>query len=160
MDFLPVFLYVRGQPCLVVGGGDAAARKTALLLRSGARVTVQARETGAAIAADVAAERVVQRATDFRDEDIAGFVLAIAATGDEAVNRRVSAAHQPGIPVNVVDQPELCSFIMPSIIDRSPVQVAVSTGGASPVLARLLRARLESYVPAAYGRLAAWWELP
>ncbi len=156
MDFLPVFLDVRGQPCLVVGGGDAAARKTALLLRSGARVTVQARVTGAAIAADIAAGRVARRATDFRDEDIVGFALAIGASDTAAENRAVAAAARARqIPVNVVDVPELCSFIVPSIVDRAPLIVAVSSGGISPVLARLLRARLESLIPAAYGRLAA-----
>ncbi len=156
MDFLPVFLDVRGQPCLVVGGGDTAARKAALLLRSGARVTVQAGETCAAFAADLAAGRVEQRASAFRDEDIAGFVLAIGASDDAGVNRAVAAAARARhIPVNVVDVPELCTFIVPSIVDRAPLIVAVSSGGNSPVLARLLRARLESLIPAGYGRLAA-----
>ena len=86
---------------------------------------------------------------------MAGCRLAIAATDDPAVNREVSTlARARGVPVNVVDQPELCSFVVPSIIDRSPVIAAVSTGGASPVLARLIRARLESLIPAGYGRLA------
>jgi uroporphyrin-III C-methyltransferase/precorrin-2 dehydrogenase/sirohydrochlorin ferrochelatase len=84
-----------------------------------------------------------------------GCAIAIAATDDDAVNRQVSeAAMQRNVPVNVVDQPALCSFIVPSIVDRSPVVAAVSTGGASPVLARLIRARLETLIPAAYGRLA------
>jgi uroporphyrin-III C-methyltransferase/precorrin-2 dehydrogenase/sirohydrochlorin ferrochelatase len=137
MDHLPIFLDIRDQPCLVVGDGEAAARKRALLLRAGARVT------------DLAPAQ-------FRDGSLDGFAIAIAATGDDAVNRAVAAAAKARrIPVNVVDQPALCSFILPSIIERSPLIVAVSSGGASPVLARLLRARLESLIPAGYGRLAA-----
>ncbi len=137
MDFLPIFLDIRDQPCLVVGGGEVAARKRALLLRAGARVT----EIAPAL---------------FREQSLEGFALAIAATGDEAVNRAVAAAAKARrIPVNVVDQPALCTFILPSIIERAPLVVAVSSGGASPVLARLLRARLESLIPAGYGRLAA-----
>jgi uroporphyrin-III C-methyltransferase/precorrin-2 dehydrogenase/sirohydrochlorin ferrochelatase len=156
MDFLPVFLDIRDEPCLVVGGGAVAARKCALLLRAGARVTVQAPALGSAFGADLAAARIEHRATDFRDEDVAGHVLVIAATDDAAVNRAVAAAARARhIPVNVVDRPALCSFIMPSIVERAPVVVAVSSGGASPVLARLLRARLETLIPAGYGRLAA-----
>jgi uroporphyrin-III C-methyltransferase/precorrin-2 dehydrogenase/sirohydrochlorin ferrochelatase len=156
MDFLPTFLDVREQPCLVVGGGEVAARKCALLLRAGARVTVLAPELSAAFDADLAAGRIAHRAARFRDEDLDGVALAIAATSDEAVNRAVAAAAKARrVPVNVVDRPALCSFILPSIIERAPLVVAVSSGGASPVLARLLRARLESLIPAGYGRLAA-----
>jgi len=156
MDFLPIFLDVRGQPCLVVGGGEVAARKCSLLLRAGARVTVLAPELSAAFDADLTAGRVAHRAARFRDEDLEGVAVAIAATSDDAVNRAVAAAARARrIPVNVVDQPALCSFILPSIIERAPLIVAVSSGGASPVLARLLRARLESLIPAGYGRLAA-----
>ena len=135
MDFLPIFLDVRGQPCLVVGAGQVASRKAALLRRAGAQVTMT---------------------TEFREEELERYALAIAATSDQELNRAVAAAAKARrIPVNVVDQPALCSFIMPSIIERAPLVVAVSSGGASPVLARLLRARLESMIPAAYGRLAA-----
>ena len=156
MDFLPIFLNIRQQPCLVVGGGAVAARKAAMLLRSGARVTVLAPVLAADFDADLAAGRVTYRAANFRPEDVNGYVIVIAATDDQAVNRAVAdAAKALRIAVNVVDQPDLCSFIMPSIIDRSPLIVAVSSGGASPVLARLLRARLESLIPAGYGRLAA-----
>jgi uroporphyrin-III C-methyltransferase/precorrin-2 dehydrogenase/sirohydrochlorin ferrochelatase len=129
MDFLPVFLDIRGQPCLVVGGGEEAARKTALLLRAGGRVTVQAPVLSAAFDGDRDAARVVHRAANFRDEDMAGFALAIAATGDDALNRAVAAAARARrIPVNVVDQPALCSFIVPSIVDRAPVIAAGSSG--------------------------------
>lgn len=156
MDFLPIFLNLRDEPCLVVGGGTVAARKCALLLRAGARVTVQAQALlDTALAAELAAGRIAHRAERFREADVAGFVLVVAATDDDAVNRTVAAAARARqIPVNVVDRPALCSFIVPSIVERAPVIVAVSSGGASPVLARLLRARLESLIPAGYGRLA------
>jgi len=155
MDYLPIFLKVRERPCLVVGAGKVAARKVALLLRAGARVTVVSPQSCAEVQSLTAGADVTCVERGFQPGDISGMALAIAATNDEAVNRQVSElAKQQGIPVNVVDNPALCSFIVPSIIDRSPVQVAVSTGGASPVLARLLRARLESFIPSAYGRLA------
>jgi uroporphyrin-III C-methyltransferase/precorrin-2 dehydrogenase/sirohydrochlorin ferrochelatase len=155
MDYLPIFLNVEDRPCLVVGGGKVAARKAALLNRAGARITVVTPETCDEIRTLVEQGAVTCVEREFLEEDMGGVVLVIAATDSESVNRAVSElANQHRIPVNVVDNPDLCSFIMPSIIDRSPVQVAVSTGGASPVLARLLRARLESYIPAAYGRLA------
>ncbi len=135
MEFLPIFLNIRGQPCLVVGAGVVATRKAALLRRAGAQVTMT---------------------TEFREEALDRYALVIAATSNQEVNRAVAAAVKARlIPVNVVDQPALCSFILPSIIERAPLVVAVSSGGASPVLARLLRARLESLIPAAYGRLAA-----
>jgi uroporphyrin-III C-methyltransferase/precorrin-2 dehydrogenase/sirohydrochlorin ferrochelatase len=147
---------LKGRPCLVVGGGGIAARKASLLLGAGARVTVVARALGAEMAGYVRQRRLAHRARVFEDGDLEGQALAIAATDDPQVNRRVSALAQArNIPVNVVDDPAACSFILPSIIDRSPVQIAVSTGGASPVLARLLRSRLENCTPAAYGRLAA-----
>ena len=155
MKYLPVFLKLEGRSCLVVGGGKVAARKVAMLLRAGAEISLVApalcdeleklRESG----------RILHTEREFHDEDIDGMVLVIAATDNETVNRQVSiVADSHRIPVNVVDTPKLCSFIVPSVVDRSPVQVAVSTGGASPVLARLLRARLESFIPSSYGRLA------
>ncbi|MEA2094310.1 MAG: NAD(P)-dependent oxidoreductase, partial [Pseudomonadota bacterium] len=155
MKYLPVFLKLNGRPCLVVGGGKVAARKVALLARSGADITVVAPSLCDTLTAlrKQGSIKVLDRG--FQDGDIDGKVLVIAATDDEKINRQVSVvANGQRIPVNVVDCPELCSFIMPSLIDRAPVQVAVSTGGASPVLARLLRARLESFIPAAYGHLA------
>ena len=155
MDFLPVFLNLRGRPCVVIGGGEVGARKVSLLLEAGAKVTVYDPDLGPSLAALRDAGRIAHRAERFRPEVLDQCVLAIAATGDETVNRAVhEAAVARRIPVNVVDQPALCTFIMPSIIDRSPVVAAVSSGGRSPVLARLIRARLESLIPAAYGRLA------
>ena len=155
MDYLPIFLKVEDRPCLVVGGGNVAARKVSLLMRAGAVITIVSPALGDELRVLLEQGAITHVAREFQDEDLEDCVLVIAATDDEAVNRSVSkSANSRRIPVNVVDSPDLCSFIMPSIIDRSPVQIAVSTGGASPVLARLLRSRLESYIPAAYGRLA------
>lgn len=155
MDYLPIFLKVEQQLCLVVGGGKVAARKVALLIRAGARITTVSPELCDELRLLLDQGAITCVAREFQDGDLDDCVLVIAATDDKAVNRRVSElAKAQRIPVNVVDSPKLCSFIMPSIIDRSPVQIAVSTGGASPVLARLLRSRLESFIPAAYGRLA------
>ncbi|MFZ5593137.1 MAG: siroheme synthase CysG [Pseudomonadota bacterium] len=155
MDFLPVFLNIKNKSCLIVGGGEVAARKARLLLRAGAQVNVVSPELNDALAELRDTGNIRHRATPFQERDLTGMALAIAATDDTIVNQRVSElARLRGIPVNVVDHPELCSFILPSIIDRSPVIAAISTGGAAPVLARLLRARLETLIPASYGRLA------
>ncbi len=156
MKHLPIYFHVARRRCLVVGGGEVAARKIELLIRREARVTVVAPEVCASIAARRNENKLQHEARTFLDGDLVDADLVFAATDDRALNRHVAELAQARrLPVNVADDPELCTFIMPSIIERDPVQVAVSTGGASPVLARLLRARLESFIPAAYGRLAA-----
>ncbi len=155
MDFLPIFLNLQNRPCAVIGGGEVASRKISLLLDAGAQVTVCAPVLCDTVRRWAEAGRVRHLNQEFHPDVLAGSVLVIAATDDAAVNRRVSeTAKARGIPVNVVDQPALCSFIMPSIVDRSPLIIAVSTGGRSPVLARLMRARLESLIPSGYGSLA------
>ncbi len=155
MDWLPIFVDVKNAPCLVVGGGEVAARKVDLLLRAGAQVKIIAPDLGARLQARVQAAEVIHGGVEFHEEQLRDCRLVVAATDDDAVNRRVAAAARGrNLPVNVVDQPGLCTFIFPSIIDRSPLVAAVSTGGAAPVLARLVRARLETLVPASYGRLA------
>ena len=155
MNFLPIFLDLKNRSCAVIGGGEVASRKLTLLLEAGAQVTVYAPTAGEIIRRWAADGKIRHVAQEFRPEMLDGCALVIAATDDKSVNRQVSdAAKARNIPVNVVDQPDLCTFIMPSIIDRSPVIVAVSTGGSSPVLARLIRARLETLIPAGYGRLA------
>jgi uroporphyrin-III C-methyltransferase/precorrin-2 dehydrogenase/sirohydrochlorin ferrochelatase len=159
MDFLPIFMNLQGQRCLVVGGGEVAVRKAALLLEAGADVRVVSPELVGSLKEQAAGGVIDYRQGSFEAEDLDGVALVIAATDDAAVNRTVSEmAKSRQLPVNVVDNPELCTFIVPSIIDRSPVQIAVSTGGSSPVLARLLRARLEAAIPSAYGRLATMVE--
>jgi uroporphyrin-III C-methyltransferase/precorrin-2 dehydrogenase/sirohydrochlorin ferrochelatase len=156
VDFLPTFMVIRDRPCLVVGGGEIAARKAALLLQAGGQITVVAPELCAALRELRDKGRLIYRKGVFSPSDLEGCTLVIAATSDQAVNARISELCQArALPVNVVDQPQLCSFIMPAIIDRDPILIAVSTGGSSPVLARLIRGRLESLIPAAYGRLAA-----
>ncbi len=155
MDFLPIFLDVREKTALVVGGGDVAARKVALLLQANAKVRVISPDLCANLNSLLAEGSIEHEQREYIDGDLNGCALVYAATNNSEVNRKVStAAQERQLPVNVVDQPELCSFIMPSIVDRSPMVVAVSTGGSSPVLARLMRSRLESLIPAGYGRLA------
>lgn len=155
MDYLPIFLNLAGQPCAVIGGGEVAARKVALLRAAGANVAVTAPRLCPALAELAAQGRIVHRAEPFTPAALDDVALVIAATDDRTVNAEVSRlARARRLPVNVVDDPELCSFIMPAIVDRSPVVIAASTGGASPVLARLLRARLEAAIPAAFGELA------
>ncbi|MBZ0092464.1 MAG: siroheme synthase CysG [Sulfuricellaceae bacterium] len=155
MDFFPVFFDIRGKDCLVVGGGEVAARKVSLLLQAGGKVTVVAPVLSATLALWAEKKDIIHRAERFSPDTLGESILIIAATDDMEVNREVSQfASARRIPVNVVDNPALCTFIVPSIIDRSPVVVAVSTGGAAPVLARLIRARLETLIPSAYGRLA------
>jgi len=154
MDFLPIFMNVKDRSCLIVGGGEVAQRKASVLLDAGAMVKVVAPEISGAFADMPDVECVMDR---FQPGHLDGAVLAIAATDDRAVNREVSQqARARNIPVNVVDNPDLCTFIMPSILDRSPLMVAFSSGGASPVLARMLRGKLETMIPQGYGRLTAF----
>ncbi len=155
MDFLPIFMNVKGENCLVIGGGKIASRKVFMLLRAGASVSVVSPELCQDLTIRKNEGEITHIDRVFEDADLNGKKIIIAATNNEKVNSHVSQlAKAKGIPVNVVDAPDLCSFIVPSIIDRNPVQIAISTGGASPVLARLLRSRLETFIPAAYGRLA------
>ena len=153
--YFAAFLDLRGKPGVVVGGGRVAALKAEALLRSGVRVAVIAPESGARIAelAVLGALRLEKRR--FQPGDLVGAEVAIAATDDPAVNEAVStAARALRIPVNVADNAALSTFIMPSVVDRLPLQVAISSGGASPVLARKLRTLIERAVPFAFGRLA------
>lgn len=156
MSYLPIFVNLKGKPCLVVGGGEVAARKVVQLLKSGAEITVVAPHLSQRLAELDEQGLIRHKKTEFAAQDLAGVWLVIAATNHPELNQSVAElASARNLLVNVVDDPALCSFIMPSIIDRSPVQIAISTGGASPVLSRLLRARLETLIPAAYGRLAS-----
>ena len=157
MRHFPIFLDLVNRPCLVVGAGEVAARKARALLSAGADVHVIAPKVSGSLQ-DLESQLTIHE-HKVEDSDIKDYVLIIAATDSEETNRRISElARHRDIPVNVVDNPELCSFIMPSIVDRSPVVVAISSGGSAPVLARTLRAKLETLVPAAYGKLAELME--
>ena len=155
MDFLPLFHNLRGRLVLVVGGGEIALRKARLLAEAGARLRVVAPLIEEAVGALVLQGGGELHERGYQTGDLSGCVLVIAATDDERLNAQVSReAGERSLPVNVVDAPALCSVIFPAIVDRSPLLVAVSSGGDAPVLTRLMRARLETLIPAAYGRLA------
>mgnify|MGYP003385384607 FL=1 len=156
MEYLPLFVDLKDRACLVVGGGEIAARKAGLLRKANAKVTIVAPQISASTKTMIDAGEVLWINTLFNGEQLSDQLLVIAATDDEAVNRDVyHQAKAKSILVNVADCPELCDFILPSILDRSPIVVAISSGGQSPILARQLRARLETLIPPSYGRLAA-----
>src|SRR6202041_2850423 len=157
MTYFPAFFDLTAQKVLVVGGGEVASRKLALLLRSGAKVTLVAPEIRPEVAAQAAAGKINLAVREFVADDLDGARLVIVATSRRAVNRWIAALSEArGIPVNVVDDREASRFIVPAIIDRDPVLVAISTGGSSPVLARRLRERLEAIIPREIGELASW----
>ncbi|WP_217473872.1 siroheme synthase CysG [Stutzerimonas stutzeri] len=155
MEFLPLFHNLKGRTVLVVGGGEIALRKARLLSEAGAvlRVVAPQIEPQLIELVEQGAGQALRRG--YARDDLSGCVLAIAATDDEPLNAEVSHdAKALGMPVNVVDSPALCTVIFPAIVDRSPLVIAVSSGGDAPVLARLIRARIETWIPAAYGQLA------
>ena len=156
MEYLPLFLQLRSQPVLVVGGGRVATRKVDLLLRSGAQVTVVAPLLGEELRKLAASGKLQHIPAHFTDSHLDGATtLVVAATNDGVVNSAVSAAARARrIPVNVVDAPALSTFIFPAIVDRSPIVVAVGSGGESPVLARRVREQIESLLPERLGALA------
>lgn len=154
MDYFPIFLDLKNRLCLLVGGGEVATRKGRMLAKAGARLRVVAPEVSAELR-ELVAKGGELLLREYETADLNDCVLAIAATDDEPLNARISAdAQARKLPVNVVDSPALCSYITPAIIDRSPLVVAISSGGEAPVLARLIRAKLEALIPASYGRLA------
>lgn len=155
MDYFPAFLDLRNRSCLIVGGGAVAERKFRLLASAGARITVVAPDISEAIASLSVdgGHRLLQR--EFQAEDVLRHWLVISATGDPTVENAVyRCATDAGIFCNGVDDVANCSYITPAIVDRSPVIVAISSGGAAPVLARKLRAQIESLLPAGLARLA------
>jgi uroporphyrin-III C-methyltransferase/precorrin-2 dehydrogenase/sirohydrochlorin ferrochelatase len=155
MDYFPIFLRLKDQPVVVIGGGEVAARKALLLARAGASITIVAPQLCAVLGERVQRGEVQHLAEEFRPEHLDGARLVVAATDVHAVNAWVSrSAEARHIPVNVVDDRELSRFIMPAIVDRSPVIVAVGSSGDAPVLTRRLREKLEAFLPVGLGKLA------
>lgn len=148
----PIFLNIDGKPCLVVGGGAVGERKVQDLLAAGALVSMVSRELTPLLQTQVQEGIITWLAAEFQPAHLEGMVLAIAATNDQATNEAVSAAAQArGLPVNVVDQPALCSFVVPATIRRGELVVAIGTGGNSPALAKKLRLELEARFGPEYG---------
>src|SRR6185369_17006883 len=155
MEYFPIFLDLKNRPALVVGGGELALRRLRLLQKAGAQVTVVAPR----IAAEIEGSGAALKRRGFVDGDVGGQAIVFAATGLEAVDDRVAtAARHAGLPVNVVDRPRESSFITPAIVERDPIVVAISSGGAAPVLARRLREAIERMLPSRLGRLACFAE--
>ncbi|MBI1963183.1 MAG: bifunctional precorrin-2 dehydrogenase/sirohydrochlorin ferrochelatase [Candidatus Rokubacteria bacterium] len=154
--YFPAFLDLRGRRCLVVGGGEIGERKARALVECGARVVVVSPAVTPGLAALAAAGAVELRPRRFRKADTRGATLVIAATGDAVVDGAAqAAARRRRALVNVVDRPAQCDFILPSVLRRGALQIAVSTGGESPALAREIRKRLERLVGPEYAGLVA-----
>jgi uroporphyrin-III C-methyltransferase / precorrin-2 dehydrogenase / sirohydrochlorin ferrochelatase len=157
LNYFPVFFDLAGQRVLIVGGGEVALRKVSLLERTGALITVVAPEIAPELAARAAAGTLTLAVREFAPDDLDGARLVIVATSRRAINRWIAnLSESRNIPVNVVDDREASRFIVPAVIDRDPVLVAISTGGASPVLARRLRERIEALIPKRIGEFAVW----
>jgi len=148
MDYLPISLNVKARNCLVVGGGNIAIRKARQLIGAGAYVTVVAPEFHPDFIQQQTEGLINLIHSEYDIEQMRGMLLVIAATDRIEINRQVhDDAESAGILVNVVDQPDLCRFIVPSIVDRTPLTIAISTGGSGPVFARMLREKLEWLIP-------------
>jgi uroporphyrin-III C-methyltransferase / precorrin-2 dehydrogenase / sirohydrochlorin ferrochelatase len=155
MQALPIFFNISNRHCVVIGGGEVAARKVTMLLKANAAITLISPEICAALQALVDEQKIKHLNATFESSQLSGACLVIAATDSEAINEAVSiAAKAENIPVNVVDAPALCTFTMGSIIDRSPIVIAISSEGNAPVLARYIRTKIETMLPATYGRIA------
>lgn len=157
MDHFPIFMTLKNQPVLVVGGGELAARKIRLLHKAQARICVVAPKMCAELLDQAQAGEIDWIGRPAEKADIQGAKLVFAATGLDEVDVQVADwAREEGVTVNAVDRPSHSDFIMPAIIDRSPIVVAVSSGGSAPVLARNIRAQIESILPSRLGQLASF----
>jgi precorrin-2 dehydrogenase / sirohydrochlorin ferrochelatase len=152
MGYIPIFLDVTDRRCMVVGGGEVAARKVESLLAAGATVVIVSPRLSASLSAIVERGLATHTARAYRRGDIAGCALAYAATDDPALHRELAEeARALGIPLNIVDVPELCSFIAPAMVKQGALQIAISTGGSSPSFAARVRRELEKHFGIEYG---------
>ncbi|MGI9952944.1 bifunctional precorrin-2 dehydrogenase/sirohydrochlorin ferrochelatase [Moorellaceae bacterium AZ2] len=152
MGYYPLFLRLRGCPCLVVGGGTVGERKVRGLLQAGATVTVVSPRVTPRLAELARAGRIEWRPRRYRPKDLRGMVLVFVASGDRFVNSRIAThCRRAGIWVNVADSPQESTFLVPAVVRRGHLQIAVSTGGNSPALASLLKSRLEKDIGQEYG---------
>jgi len=155
MNYFPVFLTANKLNPIVIGGGDVAARKIELLLKTTQKITVMAEQVNASVERLINSHQLTWLNHNYQTGHLEAYNLVIAATDDEVVNKNVyQEAEQLRIMVNVVDQPELCSYITPAIIDRSPMIIAMSSSGSAPILLRMLREQIEKTLPDGYGKLA------
>lgn len=155
MDYLPLFFKLENRNALLVGGGQVALRKARMLVRTKAIVTVISREIDPQLAQLLADNNGIAMTGEYSEKLLDDKLLVTAATDDEVLNKQVyQDAVARNIPVNVVDNPKLCTFVFPAIVDRSPIVIAISSGGQAPVLVRVLRAKLETLIPNGYSKLA------
>jgi len=155
MDHLPIFLNAKGKRTLIVGNGVSAARKADLLLRAGSDLTIVAPQLGEELSQLAEAYSFKHQATELTAADLHDCLIVFGCSSDDSVNQKLREfAAAAGIMVNVSDKTEECDFIMPALVDRTPLLIAISSGGTSPLLVRMLKARFETTIPAAYGRLA------
>jgi precorrin-2 dehydrogenase/sirohydrochlorin ferrochelatase len=151
MAYLPIFVDVTASPCAVIGGGEVAERKVRGLVERGAEVTVISASASEEIATLAASGAIRWNRRPWRSGDLAGFEMVFCALNDpEAARMAAAEARKLGIPINVADQPELCTFIAPAVVRRGDLQIAISTSGASPALAARIRAALEREFGAEY----------
>jgi len=155
MKYFPVFLDARHVNALVIGGGDVAARKIELLLKTTTKITVMVEHANVSVIRLINEHKLTWLKHNYQPGLLSGFSLVIAATDDSDVNKSIAVEAIPlNILTNVVDQPELCTYITPSIIDRSPMIIALSSSGNAPILLRMLREQIEKILPSNYGKLA------
>jgi uroporphyrin-III C-methyltransferase/precorrin-2 dehydrogenase/sirohydrochlorin ferrochelatase len=155
MQALPIFMNITNRRCVVIGGGEVASRKVAMLLKANAAISLYSPDLCHELQALAEAKKITYIKANFDASQLIGACLVIAATDIEAVNIAVSnAAKAQNIPVNVVDSPALCTFTMASIVERSPIVIAISSEGNAPVLARYIRTKIETMLPTGYGKIA------